>query len=174
MKGKSSAAPEFIGDPNIVAEVADLLAKAERPVALFGTQARTCRAHDAIDKLAPFLSVLSKPNWTGQAALPGGAFDVARTDARMREYQARWPFLAPVTLSRLFHAYGSDLPTLLGDAKAMADLGPLFGADLTAREVDYLVANEWARSADDILWRRTKLGLRFTSEQATALAEKLG
>ena len=128
----------------------------------------------AIDKLAPFLSVLSKPNWTGQAALPGGAFDVARTDARMREYQARWPFLAPVTLSRLFHAYGSDLPTLLGDAKMMADLGPLFGADLTAREVDYLVANEWARSADDILWRRTKLGLRFTSEQATALAEKLG
>jgi len=64
-------------------------------------------------------------------------------------------------LRRLARQFGTRAATLLGSAKRMEDLGETYGADLTQREVDYLVDYEWARTADDILWRRTKLGLRI-------------
>jgi glycerol-3-phosphate dehydrogenase len=70
---------------------------------------------------------------------------------------------------RLVRSYGTLTPDMLGDAACAADLGHCFGADLTAREVDWLCSTEWARSAQDVLWRRSKLGLRLLPDQAEAL-----
>ena len=68
-------------------------------------------------------------------------------------------------------AYGSRLVTILGDAKSKEDLGPAFGSDLTGAEVRHLMTKEWARFPDDVLWRRTKLGLRFSPDERERLAK---
>jgi glycerol-3-phosphate dehydrogenase len=73
----------------------------------------------------------------------------------------------------MIKAYGTLAWTVLGDAASLADCGRHFGHGLTQREVDYLVAREWAVTADDVLWRRTKLGLRFSTDEAAALATAL-
>ena len=80
-----------------------------------------------------------------------------------------YPFLSPSHASRLAHAYGTRAIKVLGNAKTMADLGQSFGATLTAAEVSYLIANEWAYSADDIVWRRSKLGLRLSAAEISAI-----
>jgi glycerol-3-phosphate dehydrogenase len=72
---------------------------------------------------------------------------------------------------RFATAYGTRAQGIVSGARSMADLGRLFGADLTEAEVRYLMAEEWAETADDILWRRTKLGLRLTHDEAASLAE---
>ena len=81
----------------------------------------------------------------------------------------RWPFLAEPHARRLVRAYGRRLERILGVAQSMDDLGERFTDDLTGAEVRYLVENEWAQSADDVLWRRSKLGLKATPEQRSAL-----
>ena len=78
----------------------------------------------------------------------------------------RYPFLSDATSRRLVRAYGTLAADMLGDARGAADLGRCFGADLTEREVDWLMRTEWARTADDVLWRRSKLGLRFNAAEA--------
>ena len=80
-----------------------------------------------------------------------------------------YPWVAKTLLTRLSRAYGSQLGEVLADATAMSDMGLCFGADLYQREVEYLVAKEWACSGEDILWRRSKLGLYFTPVQADRL-----
>jgi glycerol-3-phosphate dehydrogenase len=77
--------------------------------------------------------------------------------------------VAPATIRRLARAYGTEARAILADG----DLGRIFGADLGEREVAFLVEKEWAQSAEDILWRRSKLGLRFTVAQTAALSEYL-
>lgn len=124
-------------------------------------------AEQALDKLAPFLPM--NQAWTGTATLPGGDFawhDFAQQLARVR---ARWPFLSETHARRLFRAYGTRIDIVLGHAKNMDDLGVCFGADLTEAEVRYLMQHEWAKKADDVLWLRSKLGLRFNMEQKQAL-----
>ncbi len=91
----------------------------------------------------------------------------------MADTAARYPFLDAMTVERLCRAYGTRVTAILEGATGTADLGRDFGAGLSEREVDYLVANEWAQSADDILWRRTKLGLRMTAAEQDALAAYL-
>ena len=81
------------------------------------------------------------------------------------------PWLDRALAARLVRAYGTRAETILSGAKSMADLGRVFGADLTEREVLYLMRQEWAVQADDVLWRRTKLGLRLTVEQRAALGD---
>ncbi|HVI99444.1 MAG TPA: glycerol-3-phosphate dehydrogenase C-terminal domain-containing protein, partial [Sphingomonas sp.] len=81
-----------------------------------------------------------------------------------------YPFLAPETVERVAKAYGTRARRWLRNARSPGDLGTQFGHGLTSAEVDYLVAVEWARTADDVLWRRTKLGLRLDADQAAALA----
>ena len=85
----------------------------------------------------------------------------------------RYDVLDPALVARLCRAYGTRIDALLDGVKSAADLGRDFGAGLSAREVDYLVANEWATTADDILWRRTKLGLRFGPEGVADLTAYL-
>jgi glycerol-3-phosphate dehydrogenase len=95
--------------------------------------------------------------------------------ARLRE---RYPFLGEAWSERLIRCYGTKSFDILSDAQAVEDCGRHFGHGLTEREVDHLMAREWAARAEDILWRRTKLGLRFTAEEAEGLAawmkDKLG
>ena len=95
--------------------------------------------------------------------------DVSAVPALSAELQRNYPFLDPVHASRLAHAYGTRAARVLGDAKSMADLGQAFGATLTAREVRYLMASEWALTAEDIVWRRSKLGLRMSHDEIAAI-----
>jgi glycerol-3-phosphate dehydrogenase len=101
--------------------------------------------------------------------LPGGDLDVSAIAALAAELARNYPFLNPAHASRLAHAYGTRAAELLGNAKSMSDLGQSFGATLTEREVGYLMSVEWACTADDIVWRRSKLGLRLTSAEIAAI-----
>jgi len=107
--------------------------------------------------------------WTAKAPLPGGDFPVAGFAALVDGLTRDFPFLQPAHARRLAHLYGTDARDILADAKSLADLGQCFGSDLTEAEVRYLIENEWAMTADDVLWRRTKCGLKFLPAEVEAL-----
>jgi glycerol-3-phosphate dehydrogenase len=90
-----------------------------------------------------------------------------------RELQSSHPWLPEQFAWRLVHSYGSRTTRILGQAHSLQDLGEHFGADLYQAEVDYLRAMEWAVEATDVLWRRSKLGLRFSAEQVARLTAYL-
>ncbi len=138
-------------------------------LSIFGGKITTYRrlAEAALAKLAPHLP---KPGgqsegWTGRATLPGGDFAVDGFEKLLETLRARYPFVAPRTMRRLLRAYGTCVNELLGDAAGVDDLGPVYGADLTDAELRYLVRREWVRTAADVVWRRSKLGLRMTKQQ---------
>ena len=110
----------------------------------------------------------SRP-WTAQSHLPGGDFVYDGLETLVERTLRTWPFLRAEHARRLVRAYGSRVERVLENISRLEDLGTCFGADLTAAEVRYLMHKEWARTADDVLWRRSKLGLRFSAEQAAAL-----
>ncbi|MEO8176755.1 MAG: glycerol-3-phosphate dehydrogenase [Sphingomicrobium sp.] len=138
-------------------------------LSVFGGKITTYRrlAERALQRLAPIYPRLPGP-WTGASALPGGDFSGTLGDYRERLLEL-YPDLPASLLERLAASYGSRTRPLLGGARVMADLGEVFGSDLTQLEVDYLIANEWARSADDILLRRSKLGLHVAEGTAQRL-----
>ena len=115
-----------------------------------------------------------RPPWTANSKLPGGEFLPEEFNAQVTEMMRRWPFLSVAHAQRLMHAYGLRAERFLADAKSMDDLGPCFAGDLTAAEVRYVVDNEWAQNADDVLWRRSKIGLRATAEDCAALDRFIG
>jgi len=151
------------------------LGEAEAPQILscFGGKITTYRrlAEHALEKLAPFLPAMGEP-WTADAPLPGG--DIADFDAFLAEVRGRWPFLSEATALRLARAYGTRIGRVLGGAGRPADLGEDLGGGLHAREVDYLTAQEWARTAEDILWRRSRLGLHVPPGTAERLEKHIG
>ena len=110
------------------------------------------------------------PRWTAKTPLPGGDFDWAKFEDEVDEARAHWKFLGEQQARRMVAAYGSRLVSILGEAKEKSDLGPAFGPDLTGAEVRYLMTKEWARFPDDILWRRSKLGLTMPAADREALA----
>jgi glycerol-3-phosphate dehydrogenase len=110
----------------------------------------------------------SRP-WTAQSHLPGGDFVYDGLETLVERTLRGWPFLRTEHARRLVRAYGSRVDRLLENATRSGDLGTCFGANLTAAEVRYLMRKEWAQTADDVLWRRSKLGLRFSPEQTAAL-----
>ena len=128
-------------------------------LSVFGGKITTYRrlAEAAMARLAPFFPGMPGP-WTAHATLPGGDFPWDGIDALCAG-------LPPASARRLVHAYGTDAAKVVGGAD--------IGAGLTEREVDWLVQHEFARTAEDILWRRTKLGLRFTAAETEALARIL-
>ncbi len=147
----------------------------EPPVlSVFGGKITTFRrlAEAAMARLAPFFPGL-QANWTARAALPGGDFQWDAIGTVQDELHRRYPFLSAATSRRLVRAYGTLAAGMLGDAHVAADLGRCFGADLTEREVDWLVRTEWACTAEDVLWRRSKLGLRFNAAEAATVDEYL-
>ena len=139
-------------------------------ITMFGGDVTTSRlrAERAVSRLTPFYPM--SPRWTAKAALPGGDFAWERFDNEVENARERWRFLSEPQARRLVGAYGSRLAAMLGEARSRADLGPAFGPELTAAEVRYLMAHEWARFPDDVLWRRSKLGLTMPPEAREALA----
>jgi glycerol-3-phosphate dehydrogenase len=137
---------------------------------MFGGDVTTSRrrAERAVSRLTPFYPM--SPRWTAKTPLPGGDFAWGEFDAEVDAACARWRFLTEAEARRLVAAYGSRLAAVLGDATDRAALGTAFGPELTAAEVRYLMKSEWARFPDDILWRRTKLGLTMPPADRDALA----
>jgi glycerol-3-phosphate dehydrogenase len=126
-------------------------------------------AEAALERLAPVLG--TRPAWTKASRLPGGDFPVDGVARLVAEARRTWPFLGEAHIRRLVHAYGTRISRILGPAKQSGDLGPRLGADLTGAEVRYLMDHEWARTADDVLWRRSKLGLRVSPQEQAQLAK---
>jgi glycerol-3-phosphate dehydrogenase len=138
---------------------------------VFGGKITTYRrlAEHALEQLHRFFPAMAPP-WTAAAPLPGGHFDHDQVAARTTALAHDYPFLPQRTVRRLFRAYGTHAADVLGKARKREDLGQDFGAGLTSREVNYLVENEWAQNSDDVLWRRSKLGLRLLAEERAALS----
>jgi glycerol-3-phosphate dehydrogenase len=137
---------------------------------IFGGKITTYRklAETALEKIATVFPEASKP-WTAGAALPGGDFPVDGVAEITQKLISDYSFLTLAWATRLIKAYGTDAFKLLGDAKIKEDLGQNFGATLTAQEVLWLVQREYAYDAEDIIWRRSKLGLRLTPQEIKIL-----
>ena len=130
-------------------------------------------AETALAMLRPTIGG-ARHGWTDRAPLPGGDLPPGGLIALEREAEARWPFLSREHRVRLAHAYGTRMERVLREVRGAADLGETFGADLSASEVDFLRREEWARTSEDILWRRSKLGLRLAPADSERLERYLG
>jgi glycerol-3-phosphate dehydrogenase len=107
--------------------------------------------------------------WTRDAPMPGGDFSIDFAEPLVDLLLKSYPFLNERWATRLMRAYGTDAEVMLGDAKSVRDLGMDFGATLTEREVVWLMQHEFAKRADDVVWRRSKLGLRMDADQIDRL-----
>jgi glycerol-3-phosphate dehydrogenase len=138
---------------------------------IYGGKITTHRtlAEAAMEKIGHFFE--TRPAWTAGATLPGGDFPPDGFHAQVAEAIGRWPFLSEPHARRLTRAYGTRIDRVLRNAQSMDDLGTRFAGDLTGAEVRYLVEHEWAQSAEDVLWRRSKLGLLANEAQRAALAD---
>jgi glycerol-3-phosphate dehydrogenase len=136
---------------------------------VYGGKLTTFRslAEDAMAKLARFFP-RSRP-WSAATPLPGGDFACDAVAAVIDDARRTWPFLNDDQARRMVGAYGTRLGRVLDGVNRLDDLGLQFGAGLTEVEVRYLMTNEWARTADDVLWRRSKLGLHFSAAETAAL-----
>lgn len=141
-------------------------------LSIYGGKITTYRrlAEEALDRLSPYLrSAKAREGWTGKASLPGGDMDVSAVPALTAELRRAYPFLSDAHANRIAHAYGTRAAKMIGNATSSADLGKDFGATLTEREVRYLMTTEWACTAEDIVWRRSKLGLRLSRDEIAAI-----
>ena len=145
-------------------------------LSVFGGKITTYRhlAQEAVDLMATRLPALSGQAWTAGKALPGGDFAIDGAAGLTNTLARRYPFLEPAWAVRLVRAYGTDAAAILGDATMLADCGEHFGHGLTERELRHLVTREWAQTAEDVLWRRSKLGLHFTADEVARLEQWLG
>jgi glycerol-3-phosphate dehydrogenase len=130
-------------------------------------------SEEALRRLAPAFPQMG-PAWTRGAVLPGGDLPGKGRDELARELEATCPSLGPGVAERLARTYGTTARMILAGVVRKEDLGIDLGAGLCEREVRHLVDNEWARTADDVLWRRTKLGLRLNATERRRLADWLG
>ena len=137
---------------------------------VFGGKLTTYRrlAQKAVDMIGETIGAKG-PQWTKTGTLPGGDFPPQGFEALVTSLARAYPGLDAGLIRRLARSYGTKTRVLLGDAKTAADLGEDFGAGLTAREVDYLIAHEWAVTPEDVLWRRSKLGLRVNEADKARL-----
>lgn len=139
---------------------------------IFGGKITTYRrlSEHALEKIEAVLGVKGK-KWTAAAPLPGGDFFQQGFDALAMKLSKDYPFLEKAHAKRLVRLYGTLAYDILGKASSVSDLGRCFGADLYEAEVRYLIEHEWAQMAQDVLWRRTKRGLRLSKDQAAVLDE---
>ena len=143
-------------------------------LSIFGGKITTYRrlSEEALERLEQYLPGKAKPaGWTGTAPLPGGDLDVSAVPALADELIRDNPFLSRALALRLAHAYGTRAIKVLDKVSSAADLGQLFGDTLTECEVRYLMTHEFARTAEDIVWRRSKLGLRLSADEVKTLDE---
>ena len=143
-------------------------------LSVYGGKITTYRklAEAAMDKLTPWLGDATR-KWTGTEALPGGDLPAGGQDAFLPQLMHRYPSMPESLLTALMQRHGTVALSILGDAQKPADLGENFGGTLYEREVRYLMENEWAQTADDVLWRRTKAGLHMTPQQRARLAQAM-
>jgi glycerol-3-phosphate dehydrogenase len=137
---------------------------------VFGGKITTYRrlAESALEKIAPFFPGTRRA-WTAGVPLPGGDFAVDAVDRLTARLKADYPFLTDFWARRLMRAYGTEARAMLGEAKTEKDLGRAFGATLTEREIRWLMEEEYARRAEDVIWRRSKLGLRLSAGEIAVL-----
>ncbi|MGE0499763.1 MAG: glycerol-3-phosphate dehydrogenase [Rhizobiaceae bacterium] len=165
----ASKAQEATRDYVLTADAADGRAPL---LNVFGGKITTYRrlAEAMVEKIEGLLGKRGK-SWTAAVPLPGGDFPADGFDRAVSTLQGAYPFLEPAHARRLTRLYGTRARMLLGSARSIADLGRNFGADLYEAEVRHLIEDEWARTAEDVLWRRTKRGLRLSRDQDAALEE---
>jgi glycerol-3-phosphate dehydrogenase len=138
-------------------------------LSVFGGKITTHRrlAEHVLEWLGRYLKI--GPKWTAGAPLPGGHFPVGGFDDVVRALRAAYPFVGEAHGRRLVASYGTRAQVMLTGTRSRPDLGRTFGADLTEREVAWMIAEEWATTAEDVLWRRSKLGLRFSPGEIAEL-----
>ncbi|HET7403259.1 MAG TPA: glycerol-3-phosphate dehydrogenase [Usitatibacter sp.] len=167
------------GSPNPSEVTRDYVLKLDRGsgaepplLTVFGGKITTYRrlAEEALAKLAPFFPAAGG-EWTAHEALPGGEAGPALSPSQL---EARYARLGAAFLAGILRRHGSRTPQVLGEATQRADLGRDFGAGLTAREIEYMRAHEWALTAEDVLWRRTKCGLHMDAAGRAAVREHMG
>ena len=143
-------------------------------LSVFGGKITTSRklAEHALEKLAAFFPNATAP-WNRDAHLPGGDIRVADVAQYIEAKKKAYSFLKPANVVRMFKAYGTEIDKIMGDARFASDLGQFFGP-VSEREVEFLCKNEWVTSADDILWRRSKLGLHMSADEQAALRMHMG
>jgi glycerol-3-phosphate dehydrogenase len=137
---------------------------------IFGGKITTFRrlSEHALQKLKPYFPKAGG-DWTKDSTLPGGDIADANFEAFVAAQTQRFSWLPPAMVRRLARAYGTRIEKVIGGARGLNDLGRNYGADLYEREVDYLKDQEWAMTAEDVLWRRSKLGLHMKPEERAAL-----
>ena len=161
-KNASAATRDYVLDLDAPPGQAPLLS-------VFGGKITTYRrlAEDVIEKLAPLLQPPRGKPWTAAAPLPGGEMQGGDFDRFLSALKTKYPWLDAATATRLARGYGTRTEVILGKARSAGDLGAGFGAGLFQAEIDYLIDQEFAFTAKDILWRRSKLLLHMSSEQIT-------
>ena len=139
-------------------------------LSVFGGKLTTYRrlAEHAMEKLERFFPG-SAWAWTAHATLPGGDLPSGGVSALAGDLAKEYPFLDRGATTRLARSYGTEARKFLGNARRHEDLGQNFGCGLSTREIEWLIQEEWARSGEDVLWRRSKLGLHFDRDATTAV-----
>jgi glycerol-3-phosphate dehydrogenase len=140
-------------------------------LSVFGGKITTYRtlAEEALAELAPFYPRMTRA-WTRDAVLPGGDLPNGDREAFLTELTARFPAVPAPCLRGIARRHGTRAHELLHGVRTLSDMGEDFGAGLTQREVAWLRHHEWARTADDVLWRRTKCGLPMSAAQRARVA----
>lgn len=143
-----------------------------RVINIFGGKITTYRrlAESMLEKIEDAIGSRN-PSWTANSTLTGGDFKVDEFEKIVADVQKKYAFLEPALAWRLVRSYGTKAWQLLEGAASLEDMGPQFGGSLTGREVQYLMQNEWAQTAEDVVWRRSKLGIRLSEDQIANLDE---
>jgi len=146
-------------------------------LSIFGGKITTYRrlAEAALARKAPYLPQASgRPSgWTGRESLPGGDFPIDGFEAQVAALQSRRAFLPDALARRLVRAYGTEADAVVNGARTMEEMGPTYGADLTDAELCYLARHEWAMTAQDVVWRRSKLGLLVSADDVARIDARL-
>ena len=146
-------------------------------LSIFGGKITTYRrlAEDALARIAAVLpQARQNAGWSARATLPGGDFPVTGAEALATTLRGEYPFLSEREARRYVRHYGTETRRILGTSRRRQDLGRDFGGDLTEAEVSFLMRHEFARSAEDVVWRRTKSGLRMAEGEIAALGRWMG
>jgi glycerol-3-phosphate dehydrogenase len=163
----SAVTRDYLLESDATSERAPLLS-------VFGGKLTTYRrlAEEALDLLAQSLPKM-KTAWTANAPLPGGDIPNADFEVFLADFRRSAPWLPEALARRYARAYGTRVDRLLSGARSLSELGEDLGGGVYGAEIDYLLSQEWARTAEDILWRRSKLGLHVSPETTQRLAERL-
>jgi len=139
---------------------------------IYGGKITTYRklAESAMSKLSPYLG-FADDRWTDSVPLPGGDMPNGDFESYLAATHKKFPWIPAAQLYRYVRNYGTLTHTIIGDASDLSGLGTHLGDDIYECELRYLAAQEWARTADDVLWRRSKLGLHLSKDTQTAIAQ---